>query len=308
MPLDPQVQAFLDLLSAAGGAPPHELPLDEARRQMEASVMALGPPPEIASVEDRRIPGPEGEIPIRIFRNNPTGPAPGVVYFHGGGWVLGSINTHDKLCRELAKEAGAVVVSVDYRRAPEHMYPAAAEDAYAATCWVAEHAKELGMDPDRLSVAGDSAGGNLAAAACLMIRDRGGRPPSLQVLVYPITDFNLDTPSYLENAEGYYLTRDSMAWFWRQYLSDPADGEKPYASPLRAADLSSLPPALVLTARYDPLRDEGRAYAERLSQAGVAVDLVEYDGLIHGFLRRTDAFDKAKDALRRIAKAIKTSP
>jgi acetyl esterase len=308
MPLDPQVQAFLDQLSAARAHPPHELPLAEARRQMEASAVVLGPAPEIASVEDRRIPGPGAEIPIRIYRDSSARPAPGVVYFHGGGWVLGSINSHDKLCRELAREAGAVVVSVDYRLAPEHKYPAAAEDAYAATCWVAEHAAELGIDPGRRVVAGDSAGGNLAAAACLMIRDRGGPPPALQVLVYPITDFNLDTPSYLENAEGYFLTRDSMAWFWRQYLNSPADGEVAYVSPLRAADLSSLPSALVLTARYDPLRDEGRAYAERLFQAGVAVELVEYEGLIHGFLRRTDAFDKAKDALRRIAKAIKTSP
>lgn len=267
--------------------------------------MALGVPPEIASIEDRRIPGMGGEIPIRIYRDTSDRPAPGVVYFHGGGWVLGSINTHDKLCRDLAKEAGAVVVSVDYRLAPEHKFPAAAEDAYAATCWAGAHAEELGIDAGKLAVAGDSAGGNLAAAACLMIRDRGSPKPAMQVLIYPITDSNFDTASYRENAEGYYLTRDTMEWFWREYLSSPADGEQPYASPLRAADLSNLPPALVMTAFYDPLRDEGEAYAKRLSAAGVPTQLVRYDGLVHGFLRRTDIFNQAKIAFEQVAAAIR---
>jgi acetyl esterase len=304
MSLDPQVQAFLEKLAAAGAEPPERLPLAEARRQMEESTDALGKAPPVRHVADLRVPGPAGELAVRIYRNSGEAHAPGVVYFHGGGWVIGSIHTHDKLCRELAVGSGAVVASVDYRLAPEHKYPAAAEDAYAATCWVASNAAEFGIDPSKVVVAGDSAGGNLAAVVCLMARDRRAPRLAKQVLIYPITDYNFETPSYRENGAGYYLTGDSMRWFWREYLARPEDGVRPYASPLRAAELSGLPPTLVLTAEFDPLRDEGEAYARRLTEAGVLCELIRGSGLIHGFLRRTAFFDAARPLLRQICHAI----
>jgi acetyl esterase len=228
-----------------------------------------------------------------------------LVYFHGGGWVIGSIETHDALCRELTMEAGVVVVSVEYRLAPEHKFPAAADDAYAAVRWVAQHAAELGIDPARIGVGGDSAGGNLAAVVALQARDLGGPPLALQLLIYPITCDDLGTPSYVENAEGYMLTRADMAWFWSQYLSDPAQGDDPRVSPLRAGDLSGLPPAFILTAEYDPLRDEAEAYAARLEQAGVPVRMRRYDGMIHGFLRRLTLLDQGRVALDEVAKGIR---
>jgi acetyl esterase len=305
MHLDPQVRAYLKQIAAAGGAPPETLPLDEARRQMEQATAALGEPPDVRSVEDRRIGGPAGGIPIRIYRQAEDREAPGVVFFHGGGWVLGSIDTHDRLCRELAIGSGATVVSVDYRLAPEHKYPAAAEDAYAATCWVAENAGELGIDSAKIIVMGDSAGGNLAAVTCLMARDRRGPTLALQILIYPITDFNFETPSYKTCGEGYYLTRESMQWFWREYLTRPEQGAEPYVSPLRAESLQRLPPALVLTAEFDPLRDEAEAYARRLAEAGVPFELARYPGLIHGYLRRTAFFDAARTALRQICDSIR---
>jgi acetyl esterase len=305
MQLDPQVKTYLDQLAVAGGSPPETLPLDEARRQMEQGTKALGQPPEVRSIEDRRIPGPAGEIPVRIYRQGEDRAAPGVVFFHGGGWVIGSINTHDKLCRELAIESGATIVSVDYRLAPEHKYPAAAEDAYAATCWVAQNSRELGIDPAKIIVAGDSAGGNLAAVTCLMARDRGGPAISLQILLYPIADGNFETPSYRTCADGYLLTRDSMQWFWRNYLASPEQGTEPYVSPLRAESLRGLPPALVLTAEFDPLRDEGEAYARRLAESGVPFELARYPGLIHGFLRRTAFFDAARTAMHQVCDSIR---
>jgi acetyl esterase len=305
MQLDPQVKAYLEQLAAAGAVPPESLPREEARRQMEQSTAALGESPEVRSVEDRRFPTSAGEIPVRIYRPSDERGVAGVVYFHGGGWVLGSINTHDRLCRELAIGSGGTVVSVDYRLAPEHKYPAAAEDAYAAACWVAGAAQELGIDPAKIIVAGDSAGGNLAAVTCLMARDRRGPSISQQVLIYPITDFNFATLSYRSCGEGYYLTRDAMHWFWREYLAQPEQGAEPYASPLRAESFQGLPPALILTAEFDPLRDEGEAYARRLAEAGVAFELARYPGLIHGFLRRTAFFDAARTALCQICDSIR---
>jgi acetyl esterase len=189
-----------------------------------------------------------------------------------------------------------VVVSVDYRLAPEHKFPAAAEDAYAATQWVADHADELGGDPDRIAVAGDSAGGNLAAVVALMARDRGGPPLRFQLLVYPVTDFSFDTDSYRENAEGYFLHRASMEWYWRQYLASDDDGIDPYASPLRADDVTGVPPAMVITAEYDPLRDEGEAYGRKLADAGVDVSIRRFDGMFHGFFSMGAFLDGAKQA------------
>jgi acetyl esterase/lipase len=226
------------------------------------------------------------------------------VYFHGGGWVVGDLDTHEAICRTLANPASCVVASVDYRCAPECRYPTAAEDAYAATCWIAEHAGELGVDARRLALCGDSAGGNLAAVVPLMARDRGGPRVALQVLVYPVTDCDLDTPSYRENATGYILTREGMRWYWEQYAPGLAERREPYASPLRASSLAALPPALVVTAEYDPLRDDGELYARRLAEAGVPVALSRYAGLVHSFFRLTNVLDAARAAVREVADAL----
>ena len=305
MPLHPQAQQFLADLAAAGMPPIGSLPVAETR-QAFAGVAAFGGPPEkMANVEDRRIPGPDGEIPVRIYTPETKGPAPVLVYFHGGGWVIGTFETHDGVCRHLAKQSGAVVVSVDYRLAPEHKFPAAAEDCYAATLWVAENGRSIGADPRRLAVGGDSAGGNLAAVVSLMARDRGKPKIGFQLLIYPVTDHGYDTPSYLENAEGYLLTRESMRWFWNHYLTGERDAANSYASPLRAKDLSGLPPAMVVTAEFDPLRDEGEAYAERLRQAGVPVKMKRYEGLIHGFFSMTGVFDQAREAVTAAAAEIR---
>ena len=256
--------------------------------------MPLEPDP-VARVEDRRIPGPAGEIAVRLYA--PEDPRGLVVYFHGGGWVIGSLETHDLPLRTLANEAGCSVLSVDYRLAPEHRHPAAVEDGYAAVCWAAENAAELGADPARLAVGGDSAGGNLAAVASLLARERGGPALCFQLLVYPVTDHDFARPSYAENASGYFLERDDMRWFWDHYLPDAAARDGMTASPLRVRDLSGLPPAHVITAEFDPLRDEGEAYAARLREAGVPVTHTRYDGQIHGFFAMAALIPRGRDAI-----------
>ena len=297
MPLNAKSKEFLAQLAAAGMPELGSLPAAETREAF-AGVAAFGGPPEpIARVENRRVPSSGGEIPLRLYVPDAAGPLPALAYFHGGGWVIGSLDTHDAVCRHLAKQARTVVVSVDYRLAPEHKFPAAAEDCYAATRWIADNAAALGVDPARICVGGDSAGGNLAAVVSLMARDRGGPKIALQVLAYPVTDHSYDTASYRDNADGYLLTKDSMVWFWNHYLGAPSDGTNVYASPLRAASLAGLPPAVVFTAEYDPLRDEGEAYARRLRDAGVRVVHKRYEGIIHGFFMMTGVFDEAKDAI-----------
>ncbi len=300
MPIDPQAKAFLDQIEALGGPALSAMPVADARQMMEAMAsMRTASPPVLASVADRRLPGPGGEMPVRVYTPAGTAPLPLLVYFHGGGWVIGSLETHDGTCRELAAGAGCVVVSVDYRLAPEYRYPAAAEDCYAATRWCAEYAAELGVDARRIAVGGDSAGGNLAAVVAQMARDRGGPGLVLQLLVYPATDHDFRSASYRDNASGYLLTTDDMRWFWDHYLGDdPARGAEPYASPLRAASLAGLPPALVITAEFDPLRDEGEAYAHALEAAGVAAKLRRYDGMIHGFFGMGAIMDQAVAAVR----------
>jgi acetyl esterase len=298
MPLDPQAKALLDQLAALGIQPLSSMSVPDARRAMELMASMRPEPPPIQSASDRRIPGPAGEIPVRVYTPSGTAPFPLLVYFHGGGWVLGSIDTHDGVCRELANAAGCVVVSVDYRLAPEHKFPAAVEDCYAATQWASAHAGELGADLRRLAVGGDSAGGNLAAAVSQMARDRGGPPIVFELLVYPVTTAAFDTPSYRDNADGYLLTAGDMHWFWNHYLSGPGDGDNPYASPLRATRLDGLPPALVITAEFDPLRDEGEQYGRMLEEAGVPARLIRYDGMIHGFFGMGHLMDKAKAAVR----------
>ena len=304
MPIDPQVRLFLEAAKALGEPPLHALTPEEARRVNAAHAGGRGPVEPVAQTHDRTVAGPGGPIPLRVYVPEGDAPLPVLVYFHGGGWVIGSIATHDVTCRQIANAAGCLVVSVDYRLAPEHKYPAAVDDAYAATAWVFEHAASIGADPRRVAVGGDSSGGNLAAAVSLMARDRGSFRLAFQLLVYPIVDYDLNTPSYRENADGYLLTRDTMRWFWECYLEREEDGRHPYASPLRAEDLRGLPPALVITAEYDPLRDEGEAYAVRLRRAGVPVTQTRYDGMIHAFFRRRALFDKAKAAMQEVADAL----
>jgi acetyl esterase len=229
------------------------------------------------------------------------------VYFHGGGFVMCSLDSHDGICRSLANAAGCVVVSVDYRLAPEHPYPAAPEDCYAATQWVAKNGAELAIDVTRLAIGGDSAGGNLTAVTALLARDRDGPSLRFQLLIYPVTDCAFDTASYQENAEGYMLTTGMMRWFWEKYLTDPVQGSEAYASPLRAANLANLPPGLCITAGYDPLRDEGEAYAARLREAGIAVRTSRYPGMFHGFLSMTAQLDTAREAMAEAGAALRAA-
>ena len=294
MPLDPIARTVIEQFAAAG-PPIGTVPAPEAREASKARRPVIANPEPVHEVTDRAIQGPAGDLPVRIYRPSANAGLPVLVWFHGGGWVLGDLDAADPTCRSLANESGCVVVSVDYRLAPETPFPGAAEDAYAATVWVSEHAAEIGGDPTRIAVGGDSAGGNLAAVVCLVARERGGPRIVHQGLVYPVTDHALDTPSYEENAEGYLLTRSGMQWFWDQYLGDQ-DRSHPYASPLRAGDLSGLPPAIVITAEFDPLRDEGEAYAARLRECGVATALHRFDGMIHGFFGMSAVLPAGREA------------
>ena len=304
MPLDPQARALIDQLEAVGAPPMSEQTPEEARAGFALLAAIAGPPEEPVPTEDRRLPGPDGAVPVRIYRPVGDSPVPVVVYFHGGGWVIGDIASHDAACHRLAAGVPAVVVSVDYRLAPEHRFPAAVEDCDAVTVWVAEHASELGADPTRLAVAGDSAGGNLAAVVARRARDRGGPAVSFQLLIYPATDMTCTLPSYTENGTGYLLDADTMAWFIAHYL-DGADPRRPDASPLFAEDLSGLPPALVVTAEFDPLRDEGEAYAARLREAGVPATTSRYDGMMHGFYGLDHLVDAARTATAETVSALR---
>jgi acetyl esterase len=304
MPLDPQARATLDAVAALGLPPFEQGTPDAARAGLAARrKVTTAPAAPVDSIEDRHV----GGVPARVYRPSAQRPLPTLVYFHGGGWVLGDVDVYDGTVRDLANASGCMVVSVDYRLAPEHKFPAAADDAFAATAWVAENAGEIGADPGRLAVGGDSAGGNLAAAVTLMARDRGGPKIAFQLLIYPVTDQSFETPSYHENAEGYGLTRKQMMWFSGHYLRGPADADDPLASPLRAESLRGLPPALVITAGYDPLRDEAEQYAVRLKAAGVEVQVERYPGLIHGFFGMTASIDAAGDAIRKAGDALRSA-
>lgn len=308
MPLDPQAKAFLEQSPPAPPFPHSSESIDEIRK---LTARLEGDPEPVAKIEDRVVPGLEAgvEIPVRVYWPadcaESDSPKAAFVFFHGGGWVLGNLDAYDHVCHALANAGDCVVVSVDYRLAPEYRFPAAAEDCYAATAWTAQHADELGIDPKRIAVGGDSAGGNLAAVACLMDRDRGTSHVAYQVLIYPITDAHFETPSYIENGEGYFLTTERMAWFWELYLNNSPEATNPYAAPLQAESLAGLPPAYVMTAEFDPLLSEGDAYADRLEAAGVAVERELYDGQIHGFVRRIDLYDRATVAINRIGQLIR---
>jgi acetyl esterase len=308
VPLHPQAEALI--ASVAGGKPVEQMTIQEARDALEARARITGGEPEpVEQAISSEVPGPAGAIPVRIYVPRGSRPAelrlPGLVYFHGGGWVRGSLQTADVLCRSLANGGGCVVVSVDYRMAPEHTFPAAIDDAVAATRWVGEHAEQIGIDPERLAVGGDSAGGNLAAAVALVLRDEGGPRLVHQLLIYPVTDYNFETRSYRDNAQGYMLTRESMRFYWRLYLREQADADDQRASPLRARSLADLPPALVITAEFDPLRDEGRAYAERLQGEGTRAVYREYPGMIHGFVTSAGVLDHGKQAIKEAAAALR---
>ncbi|MBD0274145.1 MAG: alpha/beta hydrolase, partial [Acetobacteraceae bacterium] len=247
---------------------------------------------------ERSIEGPGGPLKVRVYTPEGAEPFPLLVFFHGSGFVLCSLDTHDGMCRNLCAGSDHVVVSVDYRLAPEHRFPAATEDCLAATRWAAAHAAELGADPARVVIGGDSAGGNLAAVTALRLRDEGGPTPTSQLLLYPVTDWHTPgTPSYAENAEGYGLTRSTMEWFWGHYLNDPSEAAHPHAAPLRAPDLSRLPPAYVMTAEYDPLRDEAEEYGRQLRAAGVPAEIARWAGMNHGFLFWVGVVDRAGEAM-----------
>ncbi len=309
MPLDAQAEDFLRRLAAANLPSFETTTVAELRSQMDMSTHFLGELPRVAKIEDRKIPGPAGLLRVRIIKPETAGQGslPVVVYFHGGGWVLGNIESHEGICRAVANAGGVIVVAVDYRLAPEHRFPSAAEDAYAATSWAAEHAAEFGGDPRRIAVAGDSAGGNLAAVTCLMALDRGKPSLKFQALLYPITNDDINNESYKAYADGFFLTRTEMAWYWEHYVAKPEDRGHPHASPSQAADLRGLPPALVITAEFDVLRDEGEAYAHQLQAAGVAVKLHRYDGMIHGFIRRYPFFDQGRAAIAEIGRELSTA-
>jgi acetyl esterase len=304
VPLDPEAQAVLDTLAAGPEVDPFSLPHTVIRTAF-AEMSTRDEGPAVADVESQWADGPAGRIPLRIYTPEGDRPKPGLVYFHGGGFVVCDLDSHDATCRELANGADCVVVSVDYRLAPEAKFPAAPEDCYAATQWVARRVDQLGIDSSRLAVAGDSAGGNLATAVARMCRDRGGPPLVHQLLIYPVTDHAFDTKSYRENGSGYFLTERMMRWFWHHYLADEADGANPLASPLRADDLEGLPPATVLTAEYDPLRDEGRAYAERLQAAGVETRYTDYPGVFHGFFGMGRQIPRARQAVADACEALR---
>ena len=308
MPLDPQVQALLDQMAALNGPPIHTLTPELVRMGIKMQLAnAPGEPEPVARVVNRTIPGPAGEIPVRIYIPAGSGPFPALVFFHGGGWVICDLDTHDSLCRSLCNGAGCVVVSVDYRLAPEHKFPAAPEDCYAATQWVAGHAAEINAKPGKIAIGGDSAGGNLTAVVAQMVRDQGGPRLALQLLIYPATDFTFDGPSIHENGQDYFLTIDDMNWFTSYYLNSDADKKNPLASPMQSDNLRGLPTALVITSEYDPLRDEGEAYGKRLKEAGVPVTISRYNGVIHGFLSLEPLTDKGKQAREECAQALRVA-
>jgi acetyl esterase len=299
--LHPQARALLDFIEARGIPPTHTLSPADARAFYRDRRAATQPDaPQVAQVRELRAEGPHGTIPVRLYR--PLGSTadallPVLVYFHGGGWVIGDLDTHDVLCRELANGAGCAVVAVDYRLGPEHRFPAAVDEVLAATRWVGREAAALGLDASRLAVGGDSAGGNLAAVAAIAARDAGDLPIAFQLLIYPATDMRRGHPSHQANGQGYLLTRDTMAYFHDHYIDDRRHDLDWRASPLLHADLSGLPPALVLTAGYDPLRDEGLAYAEALTAAGNRAAYVCFERQIHGFITMGKVLDEAGTAI-----------
>jgi acetyl esterase len=291
MPLNPQVKALLD---QEAGHPAKGIPVPRT-------------PPDVANVADLTVPGPESPLRLRSYTPHGAGPFPVVLWLHGGGWVQGTIEANDATCRFLTDASRAIVLAVDYRLAPQTRFPGPLEDCYAALAWAGANATSIGGDPSRLAVAGASAGGNLAAAAALMARDRGGPRLAHQTLVYPITDLAMGTESYRLFATGHRLTADSMASYIAQYIGSEADKRNPYAAPILASDLSGLPPAHIITAEYDVLRDEGEAYGKRLAEAGIRTRVSRYPGMIHTFFNAMVGFDKTYEAIAEAGAELRRS-
>ncbi len=311
MPLDPSIQPLVDVINAAAaeGPPLSEQTPEMRRAAYHALLEAVPPGPAMASVAHQSAPGPGGDVPMRLYRPTSNRPTGVLVYFHGGGWCIGDLDTHDGVCRRLAADSGAMVVSVDYRLAPEHAFPAAVDDCWAALRWVWSHRQALAEDPEAgVVIAGDSAGGNLAAVMAITARDRDdvGVRPKAQLLVYPAVDLRMEGyPSLVENGEGLVLTAESMQWFRANYLASAADADDWRASPILAADLSGLAPAVIITADHDPLRDEGKAYADALTAAGVPVEHTVYDGMVHIFFQLDPAIEATGRALTQVADATR---
>ena len=307
--LHPQAQAFIDLLVQRGIPPTHTLtPADARKFYRERRAVTQPDPGEVAEVRELQADGAQGPIPLRLYR--PLGAAasavlPVLVYYHGGGWTIGDLDTHDTLCRELCNLSGCAVVAVDYRMGPEHRFPAAVDDVLAATRWVRREAAVLGVDPARLAVGGDSAGGNLAAVVAIAARDAGDLPVAFQLLIYPATDMRCVHPSHTSNGQGYLLTSDTIRYFHDQYITDAAHDLDWRASPLLREDLAGLPPALVLTAGYDPLRDEGLDYARALTVAGNRTSYVCFERQIHGFITMGRLLDEANAAVSMCAAELR---
>lgn len=299
MPLTPTVQTLLQTMADAGGPAISDLP-PETGREVYRMMHQENKKAEMHEVRDASA----GTVPIRIYRPVEKDQSPCIVFFHGGGWVIGDLETHDACCRMLAEETGYAVIAVDYRLAPEHPYPAPVHDSYDAFCWIHQHAAELNINPNRLAVAGDSAGGNLAAVISLRARDESGPAICHQLLIYPVTDAAMDTASYSENGEGYMLSQATMTWFFDHYAGMDVR-QDPLVSPLKAGNLQGLPPATVFTAEFDPLRDEGEAYGNRLKEAGVATLIKRFDGQIHGFFTMTDVMPEARQAAQLAARQMK---
>jgi acetyl esterase len=309
MPLDPLLKAFLDSIAAQPAPKMWEVQPAEGRMALAAMIEMVGPKDvPIGKTANIAIPGPDGnEIPARVYTPVAAGGEglPTLIFFHGGGYVIGSIDTHDGLCRILANESGCCVISVEYRLAPEHKFPAAVDDAVAALAWIEKNAAELGVDANRLGVGGDSAGGGLAAVVAQIAKESGGPRLGFQMLLFPVTQIGKETASLREFAEGYFLETRTLQWFYDHYLPADADREHPRVSPLNAGDLSGLPPAYVMVAGFDPLHDEGVAYAERLREAGVAVTLADYPDMVHDFIYMQAVLPQAPEALAAAAAALK---
>ena len=308
MSLDVNVRNILDQMAQLKLPKFSEIGPQAARAAMRSSIFRGGDTP-IGKVEDRKIPGPAGDIAIRVYTPvDASSPVlAGLVFFHGGGFVIGDLETHDDLCRCLANGSGCRIVSIDYRLAPEHPFPAAVDDSFAATQWVAAHAAELGIDPKRLAVGGDSAGGNLAAVVAQLAKAKGAPAIAFQLLIYPVTQLGApaETKSMRENGKGYFLEKDGMDWFTQMYAPDAKHRSDPRLSPLLCPDVSGQPPAYVITAGFDPLRDEGKDYADKLDAAGVPVTYVNYPGMVHGFFSMRSLIPKAREAVSAAAAAVR---
>jgi acetyl esterase len=303
--LNPQAQKLLDLGKESGLVPVYTIPVNDARKRMRDAFVSKEEQEPVYNIENTFIPCPDYKIGLRIYRPSDKKNLPCIVFFHGGGWTLNDLDTHDGLCRSLANQVKAVIVSVDYRRSPEYKYPAPIEDAYIATEWTFANADRLKIDSKKIAVGGDSSGGTQATVVCMLARDRNTFKIKFQWLVYPVTDYYLPgTLSYQEMSIGYSMNRDFMIWFWNNYLPPETNLNNPYLCPLRSNDFSNLPPAFIMTANYDPLRDEAEIYAERLRNANVKVKLCRYKDQMHGFLMQRKNIDAANIAFNDAVKEL----